>query len=228
MRKLLAVLFTLFFLAGCNYTPEERLTALREAKQPVVSVVEAADFTIESLIREISVAEELLGDPELDSKSVEKLLTAIGNAKAKMEQITKYKQPFLDQVNQIDKAIADIIERGDVTLADEIGVYIPAARVVTSKLPPPYNVYAELGILLITTGIGIFGGLKTQKVLDTKEILQTKQEAEKTGQTLSGVVKSVSAALKKVPEDNKGEVLAALKESQEDSGVRGEVVKLLN
>lgn len=228
MRKSLGILFVVLFLAGCNYSPEDRLVALRQAKEPTLAVVDAATFTIDSLILQINAAEEILKNPELDAETAEKVASTIKKAKSELERLILYRQPFLNQVEQIDKAIADIIERGDVTLADEIGVYLPAVRAVTTKLPPPYGTFVDLGILLITTGLGIYGGLKTQKTLNQQKLAETQQQAKAVEQTLVGVVKSVSTALKKVPEDNKGEVLAALKESQEDSGVRGEVVKLLN
>lgn len=197
--------------AGCDTTPQERITWLNNAIEQSESISSTIDVYIADLEIVLQESQAMLNNPDLTFNQRDEVVNAIAEIQRRIELAKDRKTSIMAALSTWKAQLLEIQANG-ATLETELDGYAEGVKIVAGNLPPPYNAIA-LGIAAVLPVVGGWVGKVLQRAQDKK--------------VLKGITASVDKVLTQLPADEATAAKATLKAVQTEKGVRAQVQAVL-
>jgi len=203
---MMVILMISLLIGGCGTDSRERLDLLEGIVAKANEASTAMTEQLTTLRQGMIEMQTVLADPNLALPEREKIQALLTNAIAQATVVAEKKAQIDAQINIWQAKLLELKDK-DVTYADELILYGQAASQVGPLIPAPVGPLITLGGILAGT-IGTILAKRAKKVS-------------------SGLVHSVNTLLANPVVTDVVVAKAILQESQETSGVRESVRKLM-
>ena len=134
--------------AGCDSTPAERITAVRNLLSQVSIVNQTVDAGIADFEKVIADSQAMLNDPNIPPDMRLEVEQVFAKATTRLAKLKAEKQKVSALIERYQSLI-DSVDVNNLTSEQELQLYATGAGEAAQLLPPQYRGYVFLGLALV-------------------------------------------------------------------------------